>query len=125
MIQRNIRTDIWQIVATKEQKRLSQNTVSEFRCLVRCLVGVIYTHWSTIGQKDAKAQIPAVEFDMAMEDLRAKRNNLLKDTDHYALSDQTLSDDMRTYRQDLRDLTNGLTTVEQVEAVIWPTKPGA
>ena len=61
MIQRNIRTDIWQIVATKEQKRLSQNTVSEFRCLVRCLVGVIYTHWSTIGQKDAKAQIPAVE----------------------------------------------------------------
>ena len=61
MIQRNIRTDIWQIVATKEQKRLSQNTVSEFRCSVRCLVGVIYTHWSTIGKLDAKAQIPAVE----------------------------------------------------------------
>jgi len=65
------------------------------------------------------------EFDMAMEDLRTKRNNLLKETDYYALSDQTLSDDMRTYRQDLRDLTNGLTTVEQVEAVTWPTKPGA
>ena len=30
-------------------------------------------------------------FDRAMEDLRAKRNNLLKDTDHLALSDQTLS----------------------------------
>ena len=64
-------------------------------------------------------------FDRAMEDLRAKRNNLLKDTDHLALSDQTLSDDMRTYRQSLRDITNGLTTVEQVEAVTWPTKPGA
>ena len=38
-----------------------QNTVSEFRCLVRALVGVIYTHWSTIGQLDAKSQIPAVE----------------------------------------------------------------
>jgi hypothetical protein len=25
----------------------------------------------------------------------------------------------------LRDLTNGLTTAEQVEAVTWPTKPGA
>ena len=78
-----------------------------------------------ISKADIEAQFTAVEFDMAMEDLRAKRNNLLKDTDHYALSDQTLSDDMRTYRQDLRDLTNGLTTVEQVEAVIWPTKPGA
>mgnify|MGYP001010221431 CR=1 FL=1 len=63
------------------------------------------------------------EFDMAMEDLRAKRNNLLKDTDHYALSDQTLSDDMRTYRQSLRDITNGLTTVADVEAVVFPTKP--
>jgi chromosome segregation ATPase len=63
------------------------------------------------------------EFDMAMKNLRAKRNNLLKDTDHLALSDQTLSDDMRTYRQSLRDITNGLTTVADVEAVVFPTKP--
>ena len=78
-----------------------------------------------ISKADIEAQFPAVEFDMAMEDLRAKRNNLLKDTDHYALSDQTLSDDMRTYRQSLRDITNGLTTVEDVNSVTWPTKPGA
>jgi hypothetical protein len=58
-----------------------------------------------------------------MEDLRAKRNKLLADTDHYALSDQTLSDDMKTYRQALRDITNGLTTVADVEAVVFPTKP--
>ena len=77
-----------------------------------------------ISKADIKAQMPT-EFDMAMEDLRAKRNNLLKDTDHYALSDQTLSDDMRTYRQSLRDITNGLTTVEDVNSVTWPTKPGA
>ena len=76
-----------------------------------------------ISKADIEAQFPAVEFDMAMEDLRAKRNNLLKDTDHYALSDQTLSDDMRTYRQDLRDITEGLTTVEEVDAVVFPTKP--
>ena len=61
MVKQNIRTDKWQIVATKEQKRLSQNTVSEFRCLVRCLVGVVYTHWSKIGRLDGVAQIPAVE----------------------------------------------------------------
>ena len=77
-----------------------------------------------ISKADIQAQMPT-EFDMAMEDLRAKRNNLLKDTDHYALSDQTLSDDMRTYRQSLRDITNGLTTKAQVDAVTWPTKPGA
>ena len=63
------------------------------------------------------------EFNMAMEDLRAKRNNLLKETDHYALSDQTLSDDMRTYRQSLRDLTDGLTTKAEIDAVVFPTKP--
>jgi len=72
---------------------------------------------------DIEAQFPIVEFDMAMADLRLKRNKLLADTDHYALSDQTLSDDMRTYRQSLRDITNGLTTVEQVNAVAFPTKP--
>jgi hypothetical protein len=76
-----------------------------------------------ISKADIEAQFTAVEFDMAMEDLRAKRNNLLKDTDHLALSDQTLSDDMRTYRQALRDITNGLTTVADVEAVVFPTKP--
>ena len=72
---------------------------------------------------DIEAQLPAVELDNAMEDLRVKRNKLLAETDHYALSDQTLSDDMRTYRQSLRDLTNGLTTVADVEAVVYPTKP--
>ena len=76
-----------------------------------------------ISKADIEAQFTAVEFDMAMEDLRAKRNNLLKETDHYALSDQTLSDDMRTYRQSLRDLTDGLTTKAEVEAVVFPTKP--
>ena len=78
-----------------------------------------------ISKADIEAQFTAVEFDMAMEDLRAKRNNLLKETDHLALSDQTLSDDMRTYRQSLRDITEGLTTKAQVDAVTWPTKPGA
>jgi len=78
-----------------------------------------------ISKADIEAQFPVVEFDMAMEDLRTKRNRLLAETDYYALSDQTLSDDMRTYRQNLRDITNGLTTVEDVNSVTWPTKPGA
>ena len=62
-------------------------------------------------------------FDRAMEDLRAKRNKLLAETDFYALSDVTMSPEMETYRQELRDITNGLTTVEEVNAVVFPTKP--
>ena len=76
------------------------------------------------AQRDAEEQAwNDGAFDRAMVELRSKRNNLLKETDHYALSDQTLSDDMKTYRQSLRDLTDGLTTKAEVDAVVFPTKP--
>jgi hypothetical protein len=61
-------------------------------------------------------------FDRAMETLRAKRNKLLSDTDYLALADNTMTEEARTYRQALRDITEGLTTKEQVEAVVFPTK---
>ena len=72
---------------------------------------------------DIEAQFPAVELDKAMADLRSKRNQLLIDTDFHGMSDNTMSADMTTYRQELRDLTNGVTTVEQANAVVFPTKP--
>jgi hypothetical protein len=59
----------------------------------------------------------------ALADLRAKRNRLLAETDYYALSDVTMSDDMKTYRQNLRDLPAGKDTVEKCENDTWPTKP--
>jgi len=62
-------------------------------------------------------------FDRAMEKLRNKRNMLLAETDFYANSDVTMSDAMTTYRQALRDITNNLTTVDDVDGVTWPTKP--
>ena len=62
-------------------------------------------------------------FDRAMTDLRSERNSKLAETDFYALSDVTMSPEMETYRQELRDITNGLTTVEDVEAVVFPNKP--
>ena len=55
--------------------------------------------------------------------LRDKRTRLLSATDFYALSDVTMSEAMTTYRQELRDLTNGLSTVEDVNNVTYPTKP--
>ena len=62
-------------------------------------------------------------FDRSMAELRSKRDRLLAATDYLALSDQTLSAEMSAYRQALRDITNGLTTVEEVNSVVFPTKP--
>jgi len=59
----------------------------------------------------------------ALADLRAKRNRLLAETDYCALSDVTLSDDMKTYRKDLRDLPAGKDTVDKCNNATWPTKP--
>ena len=58
-----------------------------------------------------------------LDELRNKRNRLLSQTDFYALSDVTLADNMKTYRQDLRELPSGLDTVEKVSNATWPTKP--
>ena len=63
-------------------------------------------------------------FDRAIADLRQRRTRLLSATDFYALSDVTMSEDMTTYRQALRDLPAGLDTVEKVNNKVYPTKPG-
>jgi hypothetical protein len=62
-------------------------------------------------------------FNRSLASLRQKRNALLSATDYLALSDNTLSAAMSSYRQSLRDLTEGLSTVEQVNSVVFPVKP--
>ena len=59
----------------------------------------------------------------ALADLRLRRNRLLAETDFYGNSDVTMSDDMTTYRQALRDLPAGKDTVDKCENATWPTKP--
>ena len=63
-------------------------------------------------------------FDRKIADLRQRRNSLLSATDFYGLQDVSMTQDMTNYRQALRDLPDGLTTVEEVEAKEFPTKPG-
>ena len=76
------------------------------------------------AQRDQEeADWEAGAFDRAMANLRQDRNRKLAETDFYALSDVTMSEDMTTYRQNLRDITEGLSTVEDVNAVEFPTKP--
>ena len=76
------------------------------------------------AQRDQEeADWEAGAFDRAMSNLRQERNRKLAETDFYALSDVTMSEDMTTYRQNLRDITEGLSTVEDVNNITWPTKP--
>ena len=60
--------------------------------------------------------LPALQFQY----LRDKRNQLLTETDYLALADATLTDEMRTYRQALRDLPANTTDPANP---VWPTKP--
>jgi hypothetical protein len=80
-----------------------------------------------ISKADIEAQLPIVEFDMAMADLRAKRNKDLQDSDWTQLPDNTLTSEQRNawmqFRTELRNITNGLNTVEQVKNVDYPDKP--
>jgi len=53
---------------------------------------------------------------------RSARNSLLSDTDWTAMSDVTMADDMKTYRQALRDLPTHKNWPNLKDAD-WPTKP--
>ena len=74
--------------------------------------------------RDAEEAVYAAgAFDRAIGRLREGRTRKLSSTDWYALQDVTLTDAMETYRQDLRDLPAGLTTVADVESANWPVQP--
>ena len=55
-----------------------------------------------------------------MAQIRQHRDTLLRETDHFGLSDVTLTDEMKTYRQALRDIPASNTIYADVT---WPTKP--
>jgi len=55
-----------------------------------------------------------------LDALRTERTKRLTETDHYGLSDQTMTDAITTYRQALRDITDNATSLDDVT---WPTKP--
>ena len=73
------------------------------------------------------AILPQVELDMALENLRAKRNKLLADSDYIVLADSTFTPQKKSewmnYRTALRNLTQGLDTIEKVNNVAYPLKP--
>ena len=71
-------------------------------------------------ESELQAAYDAAVSAQALVDLRTKRNQLLAETDYLALVDSTLSTDMRTYRQALRDLP---ANTSDPANPTWPTKP--
>jgi len=86
-------------------------------------VRIDFTPEEEAARDAEEAAWAAGAFDRAIVGLRDDRNRNLASTDWYALSDVVMSQDMTDYRQALRDLPAGLTTVEEVQAVSWPVKP--
>ena len=68
------------------------------------------------------AKVAELQVEYQWNELRQQRNNLIAETDYLALSDATLTDEMSTYRQALRDLPANTTDPANP---VWPTKPGA
>ena len=86
-------------------------------------VRIDFTPEEEAARDAEEAAWEAGAFDRNIARLRQDRDHRLSATDWYALQDVTMSDAMAAYRQDLRDLPAGLTTVEEVQAVSWPVKP--
>jgi hypothetical protein len=81
-----------------------------------------------IAQRQAEATAWANgAFDRAIAGLRQRRNALIASSDWTVLSDSPLSETEKNawleYRQDLRDITEGLNTEAKVKAVVFPDKP--
>tara|TARA_R100000426_G_C4736866_1_gene78020 strand:+ start:189 stop:491 length:303 start_codon:yes stop_codon:yes gene_type:complete len=86
-------------------------------------IKVDLTEKEILQRENEESEWVAGAFDRAIADLRKKRNQLLAETDYLALSDNTMTDEMKDYRKKLRDLTKGLTTEKKVKAKKFPTKP--
>ena len=80
----------------------------------------VYVQSHFVGQDDTKdARLLADEWTR----IRNERTRLIAETDHLALSDQTLSAGMKTYRTSLRDLPSDQSSKTKYSDITWPTKP--
>jgi len=97
--------------------------IQEVNCLTGETIIRDFTDEEKTIQEQNIANREATLFDREINKLRIKRNNLLTETDWWGASDNTMTAEQTQYRQELRDLTNGLTTVDEVNAVVFPEKP--
>ena len=70
--------------------------------------------------EEIAAEAARLEAEQPWKELRQERNRLIAETDYLALSDNTMSDEMKAYRQALRDLPAN--TIDPANPV-WPVRP--
>ena len=79
--------------------------------------------------KQVSDKMTAIDTAAPLKELRLQRDAKLAETDFHALSDVTMADNMKTYRQELRDLPassdgkNATLKDGVLENVTWPKKP--
>ena len=119
--------------------RGNPTTEKEFKSMFRKVTGVASdgsaiesdnpSEWGGLTWKKVSDEIKKLDAAAPLVELRKQRDAKLVETDWYALSDITMSDEMKTYRQALRDLpthSNGKNaTLENgvLGNVSWPEKP--
>ena len=81
-------------------------------------IGFSYNGSSFVSDAPSSDEVAAGNLQL----LRKMRNEKLKETDYLALSDQTLSSSMSTYRQALRDITDTYSSMDD-DGFAWPEKP--
>jgi hypothetical protein len=90
-------------------------------------IEVPFTAEEEAARDAEEAAWSAGAFDRAMADLRQRRNRLLLESDWTMLADTTLTNVQKTswmnYRTELRNITDGLSTVEDVNSVVFPNTP--
>jgi len=66
-----------------------------------------------------------IPVEVLLDDVRARRDSLLKDSDWTQLADSPLTqgekDEWSAYRQALRDLPE----TQDIDSIVWPVPPGA
>ena len=75
-----------------------------------------------VTKAEQEATYQAEKVAQAEATVRTRRDSLLADTDWMALTDVTMSAEMTTYRQALRDITTHA-NFPNLEEADWPVKP--
>jgi len=97
------------------EKQAAENAANPTNEIAKTLVGL------------TTAQAVQLRLDNYTDLLRQTRNQLLLESDWTQGADSVLNStkkaEWQTYRQSLRDITSGISSVTDVENIIWPTKP--
>ena len=77
------------------------------------------TYYINYTLRDKTSDELTIHYNHGWQDVRTKRTRLLEQSDYMGNSDYPITEEWRTYRQALRDITNQSSPF----TITWPTKP--